>query len=126
MSIQINGLVRAPLQPIDGYVGEPLHVFPPFLSVTLPDGTSLTEAGTQFIPTRSGWHSFETPVGEARVLVFNPDAVIAVPERTTGRSAPRSIAERRIVLRALAAHGGLKGGELRDVCAVGNLAAYGA
>ena len=127
MNILINESERAPGQAIDGYVGEPLRILPPFVSVALPDGATLQQAGSQFTPTQTGWHEFETPVGVARVLVYEPAAADLVPEyQREGRATPRTLRERRLVLRSIAVHARIAGGTAADVRAVGDLSVYGA
>lgn len=126
--IKINNFPRQPGHAIEAFVGEELAIAPSPLSVRLPDGNVIGLESTTYTPTVSGWHTFATQVGSLRVLVFAPNVLDAIPEHTTGSAAPRTVADRRLVLRALAVDPDLRvnGGELCDVRACGDLRAYGA
>ena len=109
----------------DGYLGELLSFAPAPSSVMLPNSETIALEGATFVPTTQGWHTFRGDGWQLRVLVFELNAVDLIPAIVCGRTRPRTLAERRLVLRSAAIYGNPSGGTKADLCGV-CLAQYGA
>jgi hypothetical protein len=81
-----------------------------------PEGSTV-EASATFMPDRHGWFIFRFEDGdEVRLLAFERDVLERIPPRPNGRgdtAAPPDA--RRLVLRSLANHAALRGGEWDEV-----------
>lgn len=131
ISIAIAGqLVPPHLEAIEALTGERIESVFPLALRSEPAPKAAVKRGDAFELRSPGEYAFD--VGDARfglkrirIMVFEPGVVELVPlAQQSGRSSQRSERERRLHLRAYAAHGADRVGTVASVRAAHDFSAY--